>query len=213
MKKTLSRKITAFVLILLMIVILVIILSMYFISKSFYKEHLTEEVKHRIISHSAAMQARFDLDTIIHILKMEQTETVHLILYDQFYSPIVFSDHIPDDLLESYQQWVKESTLAEFAYQQFPITQYLESVKGFHIPHVWSVNPIIVDGLNRRVPFYRPRYRRISKNTNKINKAAIIDGIPFIYYWFIINGLFNKKDIKTFPCDGKDHAPNCEGRF
>lgn len=213
MKKTLSRKITAFVLILLMIVILVIILSIYFISKSFYKEHLTEEVKHRIISHSAAIQARFDLDTIIHILKMEQTETVHLILYDQFYSPIVFSDHIPNDLLESYQQWVKESTQAEFAYQQFPITQYIESVKGFHIPHVWSVNPIIVDGEIEGYLFIDQETGEFQKTQIKLIKLLLLMGFLSFIIGLLLTVYLTRKISKPLHVMGKITHQIAKGDF
>lgn len=213
MKKTLSRKITAFVLILLMIVILVIILSVYFISKSFYKEHLAEEVEHRIISHSAAMQTRFDIDTITHILTMEQTELVHLILYDRFFSPIVFSDHVSDDVLENYQEWVKEVTQTEVTYQQFPVTQYIESGKGFHIPHVWSVNPIIVDGAIEAYLFIDQDTGEFQKTKVKLIKLLILMGFLSFIIGLLLTVYLTRKISKPLHVMGKITHQIAKGDF
>lgn len=120
------------------------IISVYSISESFYKDHLTEEVEHRISSHVAAMESKFDLDTITHVLKMEKTEAVHLVLFDRSFSPVITSGYIPEDLVGEYQEWGREVTQMGYDYERFPITRYVESGLGFHIPHVWSVHPILV---------------------------------------------------------------------
>jgi signal transduction histidine kinase len=196
-----------------MIVILVMILSVYFISKSFYKEHLTEEVEHRIISHSAAMQARFDIDTIKYILRMEQTETVHLILYDQFYSPIVFSDHIPDDVLESYQAWVKEITQSKSAYQHFPVTQYIVSGKGFHIPHVWSVNPIMIDGEIEGYLFIDQDTGEFQKTKTKLIKLLLLMGFLSFIIGLLLTVYLTRKISKPLHVMGKITHQIAKGDF
>lgn len=146
MQKKLSRKITAIVLVILLLIISFMVFSVYSFSKSFYKNHLAEEVEHRITSHTAVMEAKFDIVTITHVLKMEKTEAVHLILFDRSFSPIVTSDRIPDELVGRYQEWVRGISNLGSGYNSFPVTHYIETGAGFHIPHVWSMHPIVIEG-------------------------------------------------------------------
>ncbi|EGL83987.1 integral membrane sensor signal transduction histidine kinase [Caldalkalibacillus thermarum TA2.A1] len=162
MKNKLSRKITLFVLIILLVVITVMITSVYAITKSFFKTHLVDEIEHRIISHSRAIESRFDLDTIEHVLKMERKDTVQLILFDDTITPLVASGDVEDDELQDYVEWINQ---ARFNHT-FPVTHFIENSGTFHMPHIWSIYPIKVEGDTKGYLF-------IDQDTSEFEQASI----------------------------------------
>lgn len=148
MQKKLSMKITIFVLFILLVTIIVIILSVYSIFKSFYKEHLTKEVEHRIASHAIAIESKYDIDTINHVLTMEQTETVRLVLFDDSFAPLVTSNFVQEEMMAQYQQWLQQMIRSASAAVEpvFPMTEHVGIESNKHIQHVWSMYPLTMAG-------------------------------------------------------------------
>jgi methyl-accepting chemotaxis protein len=147
MQKTLSKKITFFVLLIILIITVIIISAVYFIFLSFYKGHLTKEVEHRILVHGKVIQSNFELDTIQHVFKMEEKKDVHVVYFGPDGIPIYYSGHLQREQLDHYQQWVKQNILSlQDELNTSPITEYKETTIGFHIPHIWSQQTLLKDG-------------------------------------------------------------------
>ncbi|MGO4886776.1 sensor histidine kinase [Anaerobacillus sp. MEB173] len=142
MKKRLSTNITIIIVTLLILVIGTMIFVSYTISKTFYKDNLTEDVIHRITAHSQVIEENFNLDTVHHVILMEQKDDVHLILFDTDFYTVVKSNLIHDEWIDIYKEWVIEESQE---LTEFPIIDYFNTGIDFHIPHIWALQPIVVD--------------------------------------------------------------------
>jgi signal transduction histidine kinase len=142
----LSTKITVLVLSILLLIIVVMGLLFYQTSKSFYKEHIAYEVEHRLVSHAEILEEDYLTQTIEHMMRMEQLESVHFVFFDPSLSPMSTSDPIPQVWLDAYRDWTAASVSTFVEDDVFPFTEYVDTGIDMHIPHVWSMQPIWIEG-------------------------------------------------------------------
>jgi signal transduction histidine kinase len=146
-QKTLSNKITFFVLFIILMITVIIIATVYFIFLSFYKGHLTKEVEHRILAHSQVIESNFTPETFEHVFKMEEKQDVNVIFFDPSGSVLYYSKQVNEDQLDLYQQWAQENIFSsKNPLKKEPITEYKETPMEFHIPHIWSLQSVAKNG-------------------------------------------------------------------
>ncbi|OIJ18878.1 hypothetical protein BKP45_15215 [Anaerobacillus alkalidiazotrophicus] len=142
MKKKLSRKITGFVLIILLIIISTMVILSYHFFKNFYKEHLAHEALDELRAYTVMIEEGMDSEVVSYLAVEKNRERhVQLVYFDPNLNMIDSSGEIQFDWLYQYQIWIKkqQTTHGENL-------QYINTGIDFHIPHIWAYKPIYIDG-------------------------------------------------------------------
>lgn len=139
----LSSKIVTIFLIVLLGTILVMSMTFYFQAKDFYKEQLTKQLEHRLSTHADSIASHFQMETIIHVLKMEQEDTANFLLFDEKITPIAVATPVEEKNIIIYQEWIQNQVNKGIENRKTPITEYIEALDQ-PIPHIWSMQPIYV---------------------------------------------------------------------
>jgi signal transduction histidine kinase len=124
----------------IMLVIVIMIVSVYSFSKSFYKDHLTDEVQNRLSLYSSILQVNYDEETLKSTLKLDE-DTIHFVLFDQFLNPLFTSTEAANQNVDHYRNWMVGKDIT-----QEPIIEHVETNMDFHIPHIWATKKIIANG-------------------------------------------------------------------
>ncbi|MBU8908024.1 sensor histidine kinase [Desertibacillus haloalkaliphilus] len=210
MKKRLSTKITMIIVCLLIIVISMMIFMSYTISKTFYKNNLTEDVSHRIIAHTRVIQEHFELETIQHVLTMEEKDDVHLVLFDVDLSTVVKSNHVQDEWMVTYYDWVNEQLQT---YNDYPIIDYFNTGIDFHIPHIWALQPIIVNDEIKGYLFIDQDTGQFEQTKVKLAVVLIIMGILTFTIGFLMTIYLTRKISKPLTEMGRAANQIAKGDF
>ncbi|MFN7252698.1 MAG: sensor histidine kinase [Anaerobacillus sp.] len=162
MKKTLSKKITFFVIVILLVVISTMVLFSYHFFKNFYKEQLAQEVAEELRAYARMIEDGFDEDFISYLVVEKNRERhVHMIFFDEKLEPIYSSHAVSEKWLKQYQNWVQ---------QRFETggktLEYVDTGIDFHIPHIWAYQPIIKDEEMRGFFF-------VDQDTGEFEKAKL----------------------------------------
>jgi signal transduction histidine kinase len=160
MEKKLSRKITVFVLLILIVGIFTMILFSYHFFKNFYKEQLSQEVNEELRGYALLIEKDVDENIMAYLVEEKNRERhVHMIFFDENLEPIYSSPNISLDWLKQYQGWIDiQEDIGE------ETLQYVDTGIGSHIPHIWAYQPIVKDG--QLIGFFF-----IDKDTGEFEKA------------------------------------------
>lgn len=172
----LSSKIVTIFLFVLMGTIIVMGFTFYIQAKNFYKDQLTRQLEHRLVTHADSISSHFQMETIVHVLKMERGDTVNFILFDEDLIPLVIPQDAEAAVIEGYQFWISEQIQAGLNEHGNPITNYIETLDR-HIPHIWSVQPIFVQDRIKGYLFIDQDTREFSVTQKGIIKLVLIMSI------------------------------------
>lgn len=140
-QQRIASKITLIVLGVIMIVIVIMICSVYLLFKSFYKEHLMNEVENRLTWYRSILQVGYDEETLKSTLKLEDDDTIHFVLFDQSFQPTFISAKTADQNVTLYRDWTLKQVITDDT-----IIEHVETEMGFHIPHIWALEKIQING-------------------------------------------------------------------
>ncbi|WP_100400170.1 HAMP domain-containing sensor histidine kinase [Bacillus sp. FJAT-44742] len=141
----LSYKIVFIFMSVLLVTIIAMAVPFYYISESFYKNHVIQEVENRLSAHSNVFLDHPSETTVHHIVEMENQEKVNFILYDEQLKPVAQTDNITPQLREEYSRWVTEHVLEMEAGTFEGRTGLVEMEGQAHIAHIWSMYPVTDD--------------------------------------------------------------------
>lgn len=209
----LSTKITMWVLIILGFIIVLMSIPFYMMSKSFYKDHITTEVEHRLSSHSEVIEENDKAETIEQIMRIERLEDVHFVLFDPSISPIVASDHIPSDWMGAYQQWINDNKPRMMDEREFPYTDYVEIGIDLHIPHVWSMQPIWIEGELEGYLFIDQDTVEFERTQIQLIKLIILMGTLSFLIGLLFTIYLTKKISNPLRAMGKATSKIAQGQF
>lgn len=209
----LSTKITIWVLSILLFIIVVMGLSFYQTSKSFYKEHIAYEVEHRLASHAEAIAEDYRVETIHHVMRMEQLESVHFVLFDTSLSPVVTSGDISQTWMDAYTEWMDEHVPVMLDQDVYPYTDYVDTGIDMHIPHVWSMQPIKIQGKVTGYLFIDQNTAEFEQTQIQLLKLIILmSGLTFSI-GLLLTVYLTHKITKPLQAMSKTTSKIAEGQF
>lgn len=161
-RNRLSKKITFFVILILLIVISTMVLFSYHFFKNFYKEQLANSIDEELRAYATMIEAGYDEDFVpLLVMEKNRERHVHMIFFDIDLQPIYSSHNVSEEWLKEYQAWVKER------YESGGETlQYVDTGIDFHIPHIWAYQPIVKDGQFKGFFF-------VDQDTGEFEKAKV----------------------------------------
>jgi signal transduction histidine kinase len=142
MRNRIASKITSIVVFVMMLIIVVMIVSVYFFSKSFYKEHLSHELENRLMVYSSILvgenvEKGGDLSYLI-----DEKEDLHMVLFNSSFEEIFTTKQTGEKNINHYKKWVQEREIP----LNEPLIEHVKSDVNFHIPHIWAVKKIMING-------------------------------------------------------------------
>jgi signal transduction histidine kinase len=142
MRNRIASKITSIVVFVMMLIIVVMIVSVYFFSKSFYKEHLSHELENRLMVYSSILEGENvekgeDLSYLI-----DEKEDLHMVLFSSSFEEIFTTKQTAEKNINHYKKWVQEREIP----LNVPLIEHVKSDVNFHIPHIWAVKKIMING-------------------------------------------------------------------
>ncbi|MDG5787974.1 HAMP domain-containing sensor histidine kinase [Evansella sp. AB-P1] len=139
--KKLSSRITAWVMVILFIAVISLISGANWITKTFYQNHLSNEVEARIVSHAHLLEKDVQEHVIEYIEEIEVGKSSHLLILDSNINVSYQSENIDETILHHYQSWINENQDRVEGVED-PFLEHVDTAMLFHIPHVWSLMPI-----------------------------------------------------------------------
>ena len=184
----LSTKLALLVFVSLSLIIIAMGTSFYFLSKSFYKEQLQLDIEHRLSAHREVIEAHTVLETFEHVIKMEKRrEENAFIIFDNNLNVLYFTQIASDDILERYQQW-----LSDMAFHFDGGSEFMETVVH-HIPHIWSFQPLKIDGRVVGYLFLDQDTGNFEQARVKLLAITIVMGIITLVFTGVLTILFTRK--------------------
>lgn len=172
----LSSKIVTIFFLVLIVTILVMAFTFYQQAKNFYQDQLTKQLEHRLTTHAESIANHFQMETIVHVLKMEQEDTANFLLFDQDLTPIAVATPVEQEAILVYRDWIKEKVAEGIENYDHPITEQRESVEN-PIPHIWSMQPVYVNDRLKGYLFIDQSTREIVTTIQDIMDLVIIMSI------------------------------------
>lgn len=141
LKNKLPKKISFFVLLILVIVISIMVVFSYHFFKNFYKEHLSHEVLDQLRTYSTLLEKNVD-EELLNFLVIEKNRHRHVqvVYFDQDLEPLFSSSPVDKNWLEEYKNWIINN-----GNDNKQMIEYVDTGIDFHIPHVWAVQPVYTD--------------------------------------------------------------------
>lgn len=160
MKGKLSKKVTFFFLLILIVVICSMIFFSYYFFKNFYKEQLSHEVNGDLRAYTMMIEEGIDENIMSYLVHEKNRErNAHMVFFDKNIEPLYASHDISRDWLKEYQNWIDKQKD-----RNGETLQYIDTGINFHIPHIWSYQPVLRDG--QLIGFFF-----IDKDTGEFEKA------------------------------------------
>jgi signal transduction histidine kinase len=123
------------------LLILTMSLAFYYISESFYREQLLDDIEKRLEAHRIVLEDNFHEEAVEHVRIMEERQDeVNYLLLEPDGTVINQTSEIPAAAREAYVSWLSDELPVEEGFTSF-------AEESHHsIPHVYAVEPIMVNG-------------------------------------------------------------------
>ncbi len=116
-------------------------LAFYYVSESFYREQLLNDIEKRLEAHRIVLEDSFHEEAIEHIRIMEERQDeVNYLLLSADGTVIDETSGIPEEVRTVYESWLTDRLPAEEG------TAVFTEASHHIIPHVYAVEPIMQNG-------------------------------------------------------------------
>ncbi|TVP87191.1 MAG: sensor histidine kinase [Alkalicoccus sp.] len=116
-------------------------LAFYYVSESFYREQLLDDIERRLEAHRIVLEDSFHEEAIEHIRIMEERQgEVNYLLLSSDGTVIDETSGIPAAARTTYESWLGERLPAEEG------TAVFAEASHHSIPHVYAVEPVMENG-------------------------------------------------------------------
>lgn len=201
----LSSKIVTIFFLVLIGTIIVMSVTFYYQAKDFYKNQLTKQLEHRLTTHADSIANHFQMETILHVLKMEQEDSANFLLFDEDLTPLAVAAPVEQNLILTYQDWINEKVTEGIENFEHPITEYKESVEQ-PIPHIWSMQPVYVNDRLKGYLFIDQSTRDFVTTIQRIMDLVIVMSV-IIFIIALIFALYLTK-VLTRPLEEMGKVTN-----
>ncbi|MCR6105128.1 HAMP domain-containing protein [Salipaludibacillus agaradhaerens] len=167
-KQSLAKKITTWVMAVLMVLVLLIVGGAHWITTNFYQEHLKNEVEERLRAHAEILLAEQRGEDIYQYLnQLEAGKNSYLIMTDSEGQLLFSTDNVLTAFIEDYLEFIETAKVRLETVDEDVMIDEVKMQMAFHIPHVWGAAVI------RNDEGEATGYVFIDQDTEELNSARL----------------------------------------